>query len=302
MHGVIPVNKPKGLTSHDVVMRMRRILHMKKVGHTGTLDPEVTGVLPICIGEGTKLTEYLQTKKKRYHAEVTLGFSTDTEDQTGEVTGRSEGVTGISDEAIDQAIVSFPGSYHQMVPKYASVRVDGRKLYEYARKGIEVERPVREVFIHEIERTGRVEREAGLVRFSLDVSCSKGTYIRTLAVDIGRHLGVEAHMSALVRTESCGLTLDRAVTLEALQEGEPRDFIVPISELIEDLPSVEITDESFFFKIRNGQKMDKSDIIEKVGKDDADMVAFTSEGVPVGIYYDHPEHTDIMKPYKMFNI
>lgn len=302
MHGVIPVNKPKGLTSHDVVMRMRRILHMKKVGHTGTLDPEVTGVLPICIGEGTKLTEYLQTKKKRYHAEVTLGYSTDTEDQTGEVTGRSDSVTGIADEAIDQAIDAFHGSYRQRVPKYASVRVDGRKLYEYARKGIDVERPVREVFIHEIERAGKVEREAGLVRFRLDVACSKGTYIRTLAVDIGRHLGVEAHMSALVRTESCGLTLDRAVTLEALEAGDPKDAIVPISELIGDLPTIEITDESFFFKIRNGQKMDKSDIIEKVGKDDADMVAFTKDGTPVGVYYDHPEHTDIMKPYKMFNI
>ena len=302
MHGVIPVNKPKGMTSHDVVMRMRRILHMKKVGHTGTLDPEVTGVLPICIGEGTKLTEYLQTKKKRYHAEVTLGFSTDTEDQTGEVTGRSDSVTGISDEAIDQAVDAFRGSYRQRVPKYASVRVDGRKLYEYARKGIEVERPVREVFIHEIGRAGRVERESGLVRFSLDVECSKGTYIRTLAVDIGKRLGVEAHMSALVRTESCGLTLDRAVTLEALEAGDPKDAIVPISELIADLPTIEIADESFFFKIRNGQKMDKSDIIEKVGEDDADMVAFTKGGIPVGVYYDHPEHTDIMKPYKMFNI
>ncbi|WP_031548629.1 tRNA pseudouridine(55) synthase TruB [Salinicoccus luteus] len=302
MHGVIPVNKPKGLTSHDVVMRMRRILHMKKVGHTGTLDPEVTGVLPICIGEGTKLTEYLQTKKKRYHAEVTLGFSTDTEDQTGEVTGRSDSVTGISDEAIDQAVDAFRGSYRQRVPKYASVRVDGRKLYEYARKGIEVERPVREVFIHEIGRAGRVERESGLVRFSLDVECSKGTYIRTLAVDIGKRLGVEAHMSALVRTESCGLTLDRAVTFEALEAGDPKDAIVPISELIADLPTIEIADESFFFKIRNGQKIDKSDIIEKVGEDDADMVAFTKGGIPVGVYYDHPEHTDIMKPYKMFNI
>ncbi|TVT29211.1 tRNA pseudouridine(55) synthase TruB [Salinicoccus cyprini] len=302
MHGVIPINKPKGLTSHDVVMRMRRILHMKKVGHTGTLDPEVTGVLPIVIGDGTKLTEYMQTKKKRYQAQVTLGFSTDTEDQTGAVEARTEDLSGITDASIDQVVAGFLGSYRQQVPKYASVRVDGRKLYEYARQGIEVERPVRTVHIHSISRTSDIEREDGLITFDIDVECSKGTYIRTLAVDIGRALGAHAHMSRLVRTESCGLTLDRTVTLEVLKDSDPADYIVPIAEIIESLPTIEITDQDFLFRIRNGQKVDKSDIMDKVDMENVEMVALRHEGVPIGIYYDHPEREDLMKPYQMFNL
>ncbi|MFC3419682.1 tRNA pseudouridine(55) synthase TruB [Salinicoccus hispanicus] len=302
MHGVIPINKPKGLTSHDVVVRMRKILHMKKVGHTGTLDPEVTGVLPIVIGDGTKLTEYMQTKKKRYRAEVTLGFSTDTEDQTGTVEARSDDLSDITDKSIDQAVEGFTGNYLQQVPKYASVRVDGRKLYEYARQGIEVERPIREVHIHSISRTSDIDRKDGLITFEIDVECSKGTYIRTLAVDIGRALGVAAHMSHLVRTESCGITLEQTVTLEALQEADPEDHIVPIAEIIESLPTIDITDADFLFRIRNGQKVGKSDIMDKVDMENVEMVALKHEGVPIGIYYDHPEHEGLMKPYQMFNL
>ncbi|GAB3070047.1 tRNA pseudouridine(55) synthase TruB [Salinicoccus sesuvii] len=302
MHGVIAINKPKGLTSHDVVMRMRRILHMKKVGHTGTLDPEVTGVLPIVIGDGTKLTEYMQTKKKRYQAEVTLGFSTDTEDQTGTVEERSTDLSGIEDEAIDHVIETFVGTYPQQVPKYASVKVNGRKLYEYARQGIEVERPIREVQIYSIGRTSSIERTDNLITFEIDVECSKGTYIRTLAVDIGRALGVAAHMSHLVRTESCGITLDRTVTLETLKESTPEDYVVPIAEIIEALPTIDITDTDFLFKIRNGQKVAKSDIMEKVDMKNVGMVALRHEGVPIGIYYNHPEQEALMKPYQMFNL
>ncbi|MHC0552645.1 tRNA pseudouridine(55) synthase TruB [Salinicoccus sp. CNSTN-B1] len=300
MHGVIPVNKDKGLTSHDVVMRMRRILGMKKVGHTGTLDPEVTGVLPIVVGEGTKLTEYLQTKKKSYRARVTLGYSTDTEDQTGQVED-SNATDGITDAMIDEAIVAFQGDYTQRVPRYASVKINGKKLYEYARQGIEVERPLRTVSIFQISRIGPIERESGLIHFDIDVTCSKGTYIRTLAVDIGRSLETAAHMSALIRTESCGITLNQSASLEELKAGDATAHLIPIGKLIEELPTVDIEDENFLKKILNGQKVYKSAIMEMV-EDRTDKVVFRNEGKVIGIYHDHPEKQDMMKPYKMFNL
>lgn len=301
LHGVIPINKPRGMTSHDVVFKMRKILGMKKVGHTGTLDPEVTGVLPICIGEGTKLTEYMQTKRKSYRARVTLGFATDTEDQTGTVTGKSD-ISGITDDQIDRVIASFPEDYEQQVPMYSSVRVDGRKLYEYAREGKTVERPKRIVKIYSLERTSGITREDGLIHFYVDVECSKGTYVRTLAVDIGRHLSVHAHMSHLIRTASCGIDIENAITMEELKEMDHEDAVVPLLEILKDEPAVDIKDDGFLFKIRNGQKMPKSDIMESVEDDGAEIVVFTHEGKPLGIYYPHPAKPDVMKPYQMFNI
>ncbi|WP_411844091.1 tRNA pseudouridine(55) synthase TruB [Salinicoccus sp. HZC-1] len=301
LHGVIPINKPRGMTSHDVVFKMRKILGMKKVGHTGTLDPEVTGVLPISVGEGTKLTEYMQTKRKSYHARVTLGYTTDTEDQTGKITDKSD-VSHITDGEIDRVISSFPHDYKQQVPMYSSVKVDGRKLYEYAREGKEVERPVRTVQIYSIRRTSEIIREEELIHFYVDVDCSKGTYIRTLAVDIGRRLSVHAHMSHLIRTASCGIGIDNAITMEELKEMEHEDAVVPLLEILKDEPVVDIKDDEFLFKIRNGQKMPKSDIMESVEDDEADLVVFTHEGRPLGVYYPHPAKPDEMKPYQMFNI
>lgn len=301
LHGIIPINKPSGMTSHDVVFKMRKILHMKKVGHTGTLDPEVTGVLPICVGEGTKLTEYMQTMPKSYRARVTLGFSTDTEDQTGTLTERSD-TSLITDDDIDRIIASFPEYYEQQVPMYSSVKVDGKKLYEYARAGKTVNRPRRTVQIYRLERSSEITREGASIHFYMDVECSKGTYVRTLAVDIGRQLEVHAHMSHLVRTASCNIELDQAITMEALQEMDHEKAVVPILEILKDEPVLDIEDEEFLFKIRNGQKMAKSDIMESVEDDSTDLVVFTHEGKPLGIYYPHPAKPDEMKPYQMFNI
>ncbi len=301
LHGVIPIDKPRGMTSHDVVFKMRKILGMKKVGHTGTLDPEVTGVLPIVVGEGTKLTEYMQTKRKSYRARVTLGFATDTEDQTGKVTEESD-VSSITDAEIDQVIGSFPEAYEQQVPMYSSVRVEGRKLYEYAREGKSVERPWRTVQMYKLERTSSITREDGLIHFYIDAECSKGTYVRTLAVDIGRRLSVHAHMSHLVRTESCGIALEQAVAMDALQEMEHSDAVIPILEILKEESVVDIKDEGFLFKIRNGQKMSKSAIMESVEGDGGDLIVFTYGGRPLGVYYPHPDKPDEMKPYQMFNI
>ncbi|WP_017548550.1 tRNA pseudouridine(55) synthase TruB [Salinicoccus carnicancri] len=301
LHGVIPIDKPRGMTSHDVVFKMRKILGIKKVGHTGTLDPEVTGVLPICIGEGTKLTEYMQAKEKSYIARVTLGLSTDTEDQTGTVTGTSD-VSELTDDDIDSVVTSFPSDYEQQVPMYSSVKVNGRKLYEYAREGETVERPRRTVKIYSLERVSEITRRDGLIHFDVEASCSKGTYMRTLAVDIGRGLDVHAHMSKLVRTSSCGISIDRAITLEDLQDMDHRKAVVPLLEILKDAPLVDIMDAEFLFRIQNGQKMPKSDIMDSVEDDEAEYVVFTHGGRPLGVYYPHPDKPGEMKPYQMFNI
>ena len=301
LNGVIPVDKPRGMTSHDVVFHMRKILKMKKVGHTGTLDPEVTGVLPICAGEATKLTEYMQTKSKSYHARVTLGYSTDTEDQTGKMLSESD-PSHVTEEMIKSVVNSFSGDYCQQVPTYSSVKVGGRKLYEYAREGKPVERPFRTVKIHGIEQTGAIIREDGRIHFDIDVVCSKGTYVRTLARDIGGELGTEAHMSALVRTGSCGIDISQSVSLESLEKHGTGHSVIPIMDVLKDEPVVDIKDESLRFKIRNGQKMLKSDIMERVEYNDIYYVVFTHNGNPLGMYYPHPDKPEVMKPYQMFNI
>lgn len=301
-NGVFPIFKEKGLTSHDVVYKMRKILHMKKVGHTGTLDPDVTGVLPIVVGEATKLTEYMQIKDKSYSAEVTLGISTETEDASGDVTDTLE-MERLPDEAVDMTLQSFIGEYNQQVPLYSSVKVAGKKLYEYARSGEAVERPVKTVFIRQIERTGEIEFDGNTVKFNIDVTCSKGTYIRTLAVDIGRALGVPAHMSGLIRTASCGFNISDTVTLErlrTLEDDKKEEYLHPIKDIVCEENLLEIDDEQLLFKVQHGQKLIKSDIMEMVSQKDR-YIVFLKDGKPIGMYHQHPEKADELKPYKMFN-
>ncbi len=301
-NGVFPIFKEKGLTSHDVVYKMRKILHMKKVGHTGTLDPDVTGVLPIVVGEATKLTEYMQIKDKSYSAEVTLGISTETEDASGDVTDTLE-MERLPDEAVDMTLQSFIGEYNQQVPLYSSVKVAGKKLYEYARSGEAVERPVKTVFIRQIERTGEIEFDGNTVKFNIDVTCSKGTYIRTLAVDIGRALGVPAHMSGLIRTASCGFNISDTVTLEGLrtlEDDKKEEYLQPLKDIVCEENLLEIDDEQLLFKVQHGQKLIKSDIMEMVSQKDR-YIVFLKDGKPIGMYHQHPEKADELKPYKMFN-
>lgn len=294
-NGVFAVDKPEGMTSHDVVAKVRRLLHIKKVGHTGTLDPEVTGVLPIVVGSATQLTEIMQERDKGYLATVSLGFSTDTEDQTGEVTGTSS-IKGITEADIDAAIQSFLGDYNQMVPAYSSVKVNGKKLYLYARKNIEVERPIRKVKIKSIKRVSEIIFNENTIEFEIDVVCSKGTYIRTLAVDIGRQLGVHAHMSKLRRTLSCGISLERTTPLSDLK---PEDLI-PILEILDDIERVDIIGENTLFRIATGQKISNADMMEIIGQKDLERILFVYKNQPVGIYRKHPTKVGWYKPFKMF--
>ena len=302
IHGVIPVDKPAGMTSHDVIYKMRRVLGTKKVGHTGTLDPSVTGVLPIVIGDATKLTEILQERDKRYSATVTLGRTTDTEDSTGK-TLETEAVPegSVNKKDVLAVIEQFKGDYSQTVPLYSSVRVNGRKLYWYAHEDIEVERPSRTVRIKHLELTSDLSYEEGTISFDIDVTCSKGTYIRTLAVDIGRALGCPAHMSYLRRTGSCGFSIDQAIALGDLRDGTVKAEPIPIIDMLDDILRYDIQDEDLLFQITHGQKVVKSDILTMLGLTDLDTILFTRGEMPLGIYKTHPEKPDQLKPFKMFN-
>lgn len=302
IHGVIPVDKPAGMTSHDVIYKMRRVLGTKKVGHTGTLDPSVTGVLPIVIGDATKLTEILQERDKQYIATVTLGHTTDTEDATGETLETKEAAEGsVTKEDVLAVIEQFKGDYNQTVPLYSSVRVNGRKLYWYAHEGIEVERPSRTVKIKSLELTSDIRYEDGEISFDIDVTCSKGTYIRTLAVDIGKALGYPAHMSYLRRTGSCGFTIDQAVKLDDLRDGTVKAEPIPIINVLDGILKFDIKDEDLLFQITHGQKVVKSDILTMLGLTELDTILFTRGEMPLGIYKTHPEKPDQLKPFKMFN-
>lgn len=243
--GVLAVNKPSGWTSHDVVQKLRRMLRLKRIGHAGTLDPDVTGVLPVALGKATRLIEYMQEMPKEYRAEMMIGFATDTEDISGTVVARSERPV-IERAELEQVMASFIGEIEQIPPMYSAVKVDGRRLYELAREGREVERKARTVSIYEIE-IEEAELDAEYPRIRFRVRCSKGTYIRTLCKDIGRALGYPAVMSGLVRTMSCGQHLADARTLEEIADllaaGQLADHIQPADELLVDLPAVYVEQE-----------------------------------------------------------
>ena len=194
IHGIINVYKEKGYTSHDVVARLRKILGQKKIGHTGTLDPDAEGVLPVCLGKATKVCDLLADQDKTYQAILLLGQSTDTQDVSGEVLKNAEVTSSIKE--VYEAVQAFQGEYAQVPPMYSALKVNGKKLYELAREGKTVERKARQVHIHEIKI-----HEIVLPRVSMTVSCSKGTYIRTLCHDIGEKLGCGGCMEQLLRTQ-----------------------------------------------------------------------------------------------------
>ena len=234
------------MTSHDAVFKLRKILGTKKIGHGGTLDPDVVGVLPIAVGKATRMVEFMQDEGKVYEGEITLGYSTTTEDASGEIVAEMPVLSPLDETVVDQAIASLTGTITQVPPMYSAVKVNGRKLYEYARAGEEVERPVRQVTIYEFARTSEIRYEEGLARFRFRVKCSKGTYIRTLSVDLGQKLGYAAHMSHLTRTSAAGLSLENALTLEELAEKVAQgdlSFLHPLEIGTGDLEKVELTVE-----------------------------------------------------------
>lgn len=211
MNGIINIYKEKGYTSSDVVSIIRKILNIRKAGHTGTLDPEAEGVLPICIGKATKISEYITSGIKRYTAELTLGITTTTQDQVGEII--SQKAVDFDKSKIKEAVSSFKGYYKQIPPMYSAIKIDGKKLYQLAREGKTIERKPREVTIFDIDILDFIYPN----KIIIDVCCSKGTYIRTLCEDIGNKLNCGGHMSYLIRTQSGKFFLKNSIKLEQLK-------------------------------------------------------------------------------------
>lgn len=303
MEGILPVFKERGLTSHDVVFKLRKILHTKKVGHTGTLDPEVNGVLPICVGGATKVSDYIMEMGKAYQATVTIGVSTTTEDQTGDVLETKTVSKDLTADKIDEAILSFVGEIEQIPPMYSSVKVNGRKLYEYARNNETVERPKRKVRIYEIERNSEIRYKDETCSFDIFIRCGKGTYIRTLATDIGKALGYPAHMSQLTRVESGGFSIDESLTLDQIDELYKQEALqeklFPIEYGLKGLPHIQIDDPNIKKRILNGQKFYKkefSEVIEAVT-----VMEDKETGKALALYIPHAEKPNEIKPKKVFN-
>ncbi|WP_328803888.1 tRNA pseudouridine(55) synthase TruB [Paenibacillus glycinis] len=241
MDGILAVWKPAGWTSHDVVAKVRGILKVKRIGHTGTLDPQVTGVLPLCIGRATRVVEYVQERPKAYEAVMQFGLATDTEDLTGTIIKELPEVV-IDEQQIREVLASFIGEIDQVPPMYSAVRVDGKRLYELAREGQVIERQSRKVTIYELDLLEvQLDQPHPVIRFS--VVCSKGTYIRTLCVDIGEALSVPSVMVRLTRTMSGGFTQEDCLTLEeiAALKDTIADRLTASDEALDHFPRVTVS-------------------------------------------------------------
>ncbi|MBW3113827.1 MULTISPECIES: tRNA pseudouridine(55) synthase TruB [Bacillaceae] len=301
MNGILPLWKPRGMTSHDCVFKLRKLLRTKKVGHTGTLDPEVSGVLPICIGRATKIAEYITASGKTYEGEVTLGSSTTTEDAWGEKVQEKKVDRMITRKEVEEILQDLTGDITQTPPMFSAVKVNGKRLYEYARQGIEVDRPSRTVHIHSLQLLEDWnELDRNNPAFSFEVVCGKGTYVRTLAVEIGKRLGYPAHMSALTRTQSASFRKEDCFTFEEIQEfvltERSQDLLLPLEMGLSHLPKKAISD-TLAEKVKNGARLE-----EPEDWPEGPEVVMEYQGKVIAIYQRHPDKPGIIKPVKvLFN-
>ena len=272
MDGVLLVHKPAGMTSHDVVNRIRKIFHTKKVGHCGTLDPEATGVLVLCIGKATKALQFLMSETKEYQATLVLGQATDTYDASGQVVAQKP-FQGVSH--VDAVLQSFVGSQEQLPPMYSAIKVNGKKLYEYARNHEKVEVQPRSIVIHRIKL---IDQHDQFITFR--VQCSKGTYIRSLCVDIGQKLGYPAHMQKLVRLASGHFRLENCFSLEDIEQGHYH--MLSLEEAFQHFEHYVVEDAQIVY---HGKKI-KSDI-------DHQVVVCNQEGQVLAVY--GPDGTGYLK-------
>ncbi|QQK76340.1 tRNA pseudouridine(55) synthase TruB [Salicibibacter cibarius] len=299
--GILPLEKPAGMTSHDCVLRARRWFKTREVGHTGTLDPDVTGVLPLCVGRATKLVPILMEGTKAYEGKIALGSATTTEDAAGEVIERKKVSEAITDEELEQTFASLLGEIRQVPPMYSAVKVKGKRLYEYARAGETVERPVRSVTVYAFDQTGNEmwspDRDHLLIPFS--VICSKGTYVRTLAVEVGRRLGYPGHLSLLKRTMSAGIGQNACVSIpemdERSQNGRAEESLLPVEYVLRDYPHYEVSDRELQ-KIKNGAVLPANDYPR------SKRIVFTKERQTLAIYKPHPRKQGMIKPDVMMEV
>lgn len=285
MNGILIVNKEAGYTSRDIVNLIGKKFNTRKVGHTGTLDPSATGVLVVCIGKALKVCELLTSNEKEYIAEVTLGIETDTLDMDGSIL--SIEVVDIEGDKIREAVDSFKGIYLQEVPKYSAVKVNGRKLYEYARQGIEVKLPRKEVNIADIEIADKIEYKDGKVYFKIKCTVSKGTYIRSLVRDIGNKLGVKAVMNSLERTRQGKFSIDEAYSLKDIMNDNYK--LIKIEDALSEIPRM-VVDDKEAFKIKNGVVIKKFD-------DEDEKFIFDKDGQLLALYRNEQDDARV---YKMF--
>lgn len=294
INGILNVYKEPGFTSHDVVAKLRGIIKQKKIGHTGTLDPQATGVLPVCLGKATKLCDMLTDTKKEYRASFCLGLKTDTEDIWGTVTEESE--VNVSEKQVEDAVFSFVGDYEQVPPMYSALKVGGKKLYELAREGKVIERKTRPVTIFEIN-----DLRIDLPDIHMTVVCSKGTYIRSLGRDIGEKLGCGACMTALERTAASGFYKSGSHTLEEIEElmreNRIMEAVIPPDQIFSDLP--ERTVKKQHAKILyNGNPLKKDCFTLPVGTEQR-LKIYDEDGHFIGIY-DWKDQKSMYFPDKIF--
>lgn len=282
INGILIIDKQFGKTSRDVVNDLIHILHTKKIGHTGTLDPIATGVLVVCIGKCTKLCELLTSEYKEYIATIKLGVKTDTLDITGKIIEEQD--YKVNESQIKKVLNSFLGHSIQTTPLYSAVKIKGKKLYEYARAGISVELPQREIDIKEIEL---LEYKDDMIKFRTVVS--KGTYIRALIDDICIKLGTVGTMSDLRRTKQGLFTIDEAYTLQDIESGQYK--CKTIEDVLKDMDNIELDDE-LYNRVKNGALINKTFASE--------LVCLTYEGKIIAIYKEYEKDKKMAKPYKMF--
>jgi len=287
--GILVIDKPSGMTSHDVVDAVRRLTGIKKVGHAGTLDPMATGVLVVCLGQATRVVEYLMDSDKVYEAQVRLGVTTDTHDAQGKVTGTFE--VNVTEEQVRQALSSFVGCIQQVPPMYSALKRYGTPLYELARRGVTMKRRPRSVTIY-----GIALLDLAPPQFTVRVICSRGTYIRALARDLGERLGCGAHLTRLTRLASGRLTLDEAVSLDELAkvfaQGTWEELLRPLDEALLDFPAM-IVDAEAERHIRHGQQVE--------GAAPPGLCrAYSPDGKFIAIL-EHDPRTGFWQPRKVFS-
>ena len=293
--GIINIYKEKGFTSHDVVAKLRGILKMKKIGHTGTLDPDAEGVLPVCVGKATKLCELLLEKSKTYEATCVLGLTTDTQDMSGKVL--RESAVDVTKEDIENAVKAFIGGYDQIPPMYSALKVNGKKLYELAREGKEVERKPRRVVLDNIDI---IDISDDLKHITIRVDCSKGTYIRTLCHDIGEKLGCGACMETLLRTKVDMYELDNALKLceveTLVEEDNLSQHLVSIEDILKGYPKVNVVENADKL-LYNGNKLNFKSVVPRNVKESVRVYDSKDNFVAL---YEYDNKYNEYKPIKMF--
>lgn len=296
-HGIMNVYKEAGYTSHDVVARLRGICKQKKIGHTGTLDPDAVGVLPVCLGNGTKLCDMLTDRTKEYVAVLRLGIVTDTQDISGTVL--SEKPVEVTSSQVREVIASFKGNSLQIPPMYSALKVNGRKLYELAREGKEVEREARSITIYKLEIL-----EENHPEYTIKVECSKGTYIRTVCHDIGQALGCGGVMAGLQRTRVGEFEIDKAHTLDELQKlsdsGQLSQVVIPVEKMFENLSALTVREQSMKV-LKNGNQLRAEDFKVDAQKvtDGQEFRVYSNEGIFYGVY-SYAERRRLFCPVKLF--